>query len=126
MSPFEKRTRLHASVDAVLHELRSIPPTSVAAERMARLTRQLVVELASSLSEPELKELGVLIGDLDEHLSLGESRVVTAQILGWLDGVTRSEVFALQDSALEVERSMVARAQQEAELERARRARGVL
>jgi hypothetical protein len=62
-----------------------------AREFAAAAFARLVVEVGSSLSDTVLDELGRLIPHLPGDCTVGELRVLEAQLVGWLDGVIEAE-----------------------------------
>jgi hypothetical protein len=87
-----KLGRMHALVARLLDELHDCPLDAPARRRLQRLGHSLLVEVGSALNDALLEELGRLavLSDLDEP-SAAELRVIDAQLLGWLNGVSLGE-----------------------------------
>jgi hypothetical protein len=85
-----------------------------------------VVEVGSAVPEAELGELGALVGDVDQRLSLGETRVLDAQLVGWLDGLALAHQLEGAQAAVALELQRVRELQSAASLEARRQARSML
>ena len=121
-----KLMRLQSMLGAVLDEMRPVSPEDPAAAAAAAQARRAVVEVGSALPDRELAELGLLIGPIDAALTIGESRVIEAQLLGWLGGLEIQHRWEGLQAMMAVDRQRALRDQEEVASEARRRARGVV
>ena len=121
-----KVMRLQSMLGAVLDEVRAAPPEEPTSSSAADLTRRAVVEVGSAVPDAELAELGKLVGALDRNLSLGESRVIDAQLIGWLGGLAMQCQWENLRSAVASDQERLLHARDDAALEAKRLARGAL
>ena len=119
-----KLLRLQSMLGAVLDEVRAVSPEDPATATAADLTRRALVEVGSAVPDAALTELGALFGNVDADLTVGECRVIDAQLLGWLGGVAMQSQWEGLRSVIAGEQEQLQRAQADAALEARRRERG--
>jgi len=87
-----KTLRLLCAIGAGVDERKRVDLDEAARRRMIAAHRTVLVEVASTLSDPLIDELVALgVHPLDEDASLDELKVAQAQLLGWVNGAVLAE-----------------------------------
>ena len=87
-----KALRLLWAIGAGVDERKRVDLDEAARRRLIAAHRTVLVEVASTLSDPLIDELVALgVHPLDEDASLDELKVAQAQLLGWVNGAVLAE-----------------------------------
>ena len=91
-----KLLRLRQAIAALLGELHQIEPDSREEQRLIETVPRLLAEVGSSLPNPLLEELGMMVGPLrDGSLTGASARIVLAQVEGWVDALAMEALVTL-------------------------------
>lgn len=88
-----KALRLLSLLGDGVAELRRVEPDDAVRRRLVVGFRDVLVEVASTVSDPLIEELVTLgFGPLDAEASVDELVVAETQLFGWLNGIMLAEV----------------------------------